>query len=144
MSEEVKQVIAVRRDLKMRRGKECSQVAHASMAALLDEMDNRKLMFLTERVLITNPFRDPIHLWLSGAFVKIVVKVNSEDELFDVFHNALAYTCNDDTTRVKMPCSIIKDNGKTEFKGVPTFTCCAVGPWWAPEIDKITGHLELL
>jgi PTH2 family peptidyl-tRNA hydrolase len=36
------------------------------------------------------------------------------------------------------------DAGLTEFNGVPTKTCIAIGPNWSDEIDEITGHLKLL
>ena len=35
------------------------------------------------------------------------------------------------------------DAGRTEFHGVPTATCCAIGPDWPERIDPITGHLKL-
>jgi PTH2 family peptidyl-tRNA hydrolase len=41
-------------------------------------------------------------------------------------------------------CSLIVDAGLTEFGGVPTKTCCAIGPAWAEDVDKITGELKLL
>ena len=40
MSYDIKQVIVVRKDLNMRKGKIATQVAHASMKVLLDVMDN--------------------------------------------------------------------------------------------------------
>jgi PTH2 family peptidyl-tRNA hydrolase len=43
-----------------------------------------------------------------------------------------------------VPCALIVDAGVTEFRGVPTKTCCAVGPAWADAIDAITGALPLL
>jgi PTH2 family peptidyl-tRNA hydrolase len=39
---------------------------------------------------------------------------------------------------------LITDAGATEFHGVPTHTCCAVGPAWTDEVDAITGALPLL
>jgi len=33
---------------------------------------------------------------------------------------------------------------ETEFHGVPTNTCLAIGPDLAEKIDSITGDLELL
>ena len=41
-------------------------------------------------------------------------------------------------------CHLITDSGKTEFNGVPTNTCLAIGPDYVDEINKITGHLNLL
>ena len=43
-----------------------------------------------------------------------------------------------------VPCVLITDAGKTEFHGVATKTCCAVGPAWAEDVDAITGTLSLL
>ena len=39
--------------------------------------------------------------------------------------------------------SLITDAGATEFGGVPTNTCLAIGPHQAEKIDKITSHLKL-
>jgi peptidyl-tRNA hydrolase len=36
------------------------------------------------------------------------------------------------------------DAGRTEFQGMPTPTCCAVGPDFPERIDPFTGHLKLL
>lgn len=117
----VKQVIVIRKDLGMRKGKMIAQGAHASMKVFLD----RPISFMT---------KPPISEWLSGSFTKIVVYVNSEDELLDIYNIAVK---ND------IPTAIIKDAGKTEFKE-PTYTAIAIGPYWNTEIDKITGHLPLL
>jgi PTH2 family peptidyl-tRNA hydrolase len=43
-----------------------------------------------------------------------------------------------------VPCALIVDAGQTEFHGVPTKTCCAVGPAWIADVDAITGDLPLL
>ena len=144
---ETKQVIIVRKDLKMSTGKTCSQVAHASMLAIINEMAvaNATIQPIKEWTLHTNTIKDPLHEWLAGSFTKITVSVMSEDELFDIYERALSveglYT---GTIRIKMPCAIIQDSGKTEFRGVPTYTCAAIGPWWVDEIDEITGALPLL
>jgi PTH2 family peptidyl-tRNA hydrolase len=61
--------------------------------------------------------------------------VDSHAELLEIFTKAKL---------AGIPCILITDNGTTEFHGVPTDTCIAVGPWDATEIDKITGGLKLL
>ena len=43
-----------------------------------------------------------------------------------------------------LPCALIQDSGLTEFKGIPTYTCCAIGPAKEELIDEITGDLPLL
>jgi len=73
--------------------------------------------------------------WLNDSFAKIVVGCSSEDEPLAIYAKA---------EEAKLPCSLIKDNGKTEFAGIPTFTAVAVGPGPVEDIDKITGHLKLL
>lgn len=40
-------------------------------------------------------------------------------------------------------CSLIKDSGRTEFGGVETITCCAIGPAWSDELEGITDKLQL-
>lgn len=119
-----KQVIVMRRDLGMRRGKEIAQGAHASM------------IWLALRVRQSGyTFSDAERRWLEGAFTKVCVRVDSEEELLGVVARAreagvMAYLC--------------VDAGKTEFRGVPTPTCCAVGPDDPARVDPITGHLKLL
>jgi len=124
-----KQVIVMRKDLGMRKGKMIAQGAHAAMAVLLDGARASE----TELVIALD---EAAHQWLvTGKFTKVCVGVDSEAALDDVIARARA---------AKLPCALITDAGKTEFHGVPTKTCCAVGPAWADEVDAITGLLPLL
>jgi PTH2 family peptidyl-tRNA hydrolase len=119
-----KQVIVMRRDLGMRRGKEIAQGSHASMIWLA--------------VRIRQPgytFTEAERQWLDGSITKVCVRVDSEEELLGIVQKAqesgvVAYLC--------------VDAGRTEFHGVPTPTCCAVGPDFPERIEPITGHLKLL
>lgn len=130
MQSEPKQVIVVRKDLNMRKGKMCAQAAHASMAALLNAGAYQGDKFML--VLRT----DALTKWLKGKFTKIVVSVDSEQELLDIYNQVVE-------SGIKYH-SLITDCGLTEFNGVPTLTCMAIGPDWPESIDKITGHLKLL
>jgi PTH2 family peptidyl-tRNA hydrolase len=73
--------------------------------------------------------------YLRGRFKKIAVSVNSEEELLEIYQKALDKG---------LPVKLIKDAGLTEFGGVPTLTCLAIGPENEEKIDEVTGHLPLL
>ena len=73
--------------------------------------------------------------WFSGDFTKVCLYVNSEEELDDIYNKAKDAGLN--------VCEII-DNGLTEFHGVKTKTCLAIGPDLSDKIDPITGNLKLL
>jgi PTH2 family peptidyl-tRNA hydrolase len=125
----VKQVIVVRKDLQMRKGKMCAQVAHASMKWLLDNNDSDKVGELHVKM------SDVEKEWTSEKFAKIVVSCDSEGELRDLIMQA---------TLAGIDAYPIIDAGLTEFHGVPTLTCCAFGPDRSEVLDSITRHLKLL
>ncbi len=123
----VKQVIVMRKDLGMRKGKMIAQGAHASLAVVLEIQKNDS--FLSPKDL------KAFHAWIHGTFSKICVYVNSEDELMQIYKEAI---------QAKLPVKLITDAGHTEFHGVPTRTCLCIGPAWSEDVDKITGKLPLL
>lgn len=127
---EPKQVIVIRKDLNMRKGKMAAQAAHASMKAVFNyaHWSDPESVSL---VLMPQPMID----WIKGSFTKICVYVLSEEELIEVYNKA---------KEKELPCSIITDAGRTEFDGVPTKTAVAIGPYFPKEIDEITGNLHLL
>ena len=125
----VKQVIVVRRDLNMRKGKVAAQVAHAAMKFLLDANESERPDELL--IKLSNIEAE----WVNGIFTKIVVGCDSEDELLVLVTKAMIEGIEAHT---------IVDSGATEFHGVPTLTCAAFGPDKSDVIDGITGHLRLL
>jgi PTH2 family peptidyl-tRNA hydrolase len=137
----VKQVIVVRKDLNMRKGKMCAQAAHAAMKVILDRMQIQE--FAKESTIWEGCYvwhmtvfeSEPMHRWLKGIFTKVVVSVNSEKELLDLKEKA---------ENAGMLCALITDAGKTEFHGERTNTALAIGPEWASKLDEITGDLKLL
>ena len=135
-----KQVIVMRKDLNMRKGKMIVQGAHASLGALLS-LFNKQTIY---HEYSTDPYycyccnfgKDSVlDLWLNGKFTKVCVYVNSEEELLDIYNKVL---------EKDFPCKLIIDAGLTEFNGVPTKTCLGIGPWISEELDEITGKLPLL
>ena len=134
-----KQVIVIRKDLKMRRGKEIAQGAHASIKFLVDRIkehvstggssdtwDERPIDFMR--------FSDAEKEWMEGLFKKVCLQVNSEDELIGIYMAA---------KKAGLETHLITDSGLTEFNGVPTKTCLAIGPDEESKIDEITGKLSL-
>lgn len=118
----------MRHDLKMRRGKQIAQGAHASMAFLSHRLQERKAISLAD-------FSEVEQIWLSGAFAKVCCRIDSEAELMAIHDQAIA---------AGLEVHLITDSGKTEFHGQPTRTCLAIGPDDANRIDAITGSLQLL
>ena len=126
-----KQVIVIRRDLRMRRGKEIAQGAHAATAWLADRVLQNLMPNGSVAHLVLSSAEQA---WLQSSFRKVTVKVNSEDELMAVYDQALA---------AGLAVHLITDRGLTEFGGIPTRTCLAVGPDYDDLIDPVTGGLEL-
>jgi peptidyl-tRNA hydrolase, PTH2 family len=138
---QVKQVIVIRRDLKMRRGKEIAQGAHASMAWLVRRIDfPNRLPYPDEDVFYLNDisraivFSEAELAWLGGSFRKITCQVQSEADLSVVAARA---------RELGVQVHVITDAGLTEFGGVPTVTACAIGPDWEDLVDQVTGELPL-
>jgi PTH2 family peptidyl-tRNA hydrolase len=125
-----KQVIVMRKDLNMRKGKMVAQGAHASLRAILQAgaPDAARSTF-------TISMTEPMAAWLTGRFTKVCVSVDSEAALDAIVEKAKL---------AGVLVALITDSGQTEFHGVPTKTCCAVGPGWTADVDAITGGLPLL
>ncbi len=117
----IKQVLVIRKDLKMRKGKMIAQGAHACLSAIIDTATKGKYDKWAQD-------------WYENGMTKIAVSVDSEEELIEIYQAA----------RTKMPSSLITDRGTTEFHGEPTQTAVAIGPAPADMVDKITGDLKLL
>ena len=141
----IKQVIVMRErfpskhegvSMGMNKGKMIAQGAHAACA------------FLCERIregLASPPMKDPPHNvelldflrlykpeidWVQDLFTKVVLSVETEEELLDTLRRA---------EEAGLEVHLITDAGLTEFGGVPTNTCIGIGPDYEEKIDKITG-----
>lgn len=110
----MKQVILIREDVDMSRGKSVAQGAHASVLAVRDASE------------------EAVENWLAdSAGTKITLSVESEDELRSLIDSA-----------EELPTGIISDLGRTEIESGTT-TAGAIGPANEDAIDEITGHLGL-
>jgi len=116
---ECKQVIVVRTDIKMSRGKIAAQVAHASLSAALRAMKEKPEWF---------------DEWFNLGQKKVVLQVESEEELMKLYRRAI---------ELGLPTSLIEDMGLTEIPP-GTKTAVAIGPAPTVEVDKVTKKLKLL
>jgi len=117
--DEIKQVIVIRKDLDMGKGKIASQASHASLMAYS---------------LVKEKHPDIADIWFNGGQTKVVLKVESLEEL-----NSIA----DKLGRAKIPFKIVRDCGRTQVEP-DTETAIGIGPYYSKDIDKITGRLKLL
>ena len=126
----------MRKDLNMRKGKMCAQAAHASLGIFTNMMGREDDTFggVVDYTLSLS-LNGPIEHWLRNSFKKVTVGVDNEENLLEIY--ALAQEAG-------LPAVLITDSGLTEFNGVPTKTCIAIGPAEEGDIDKITGELKLL
>ena len=112
----LKQVILVRMDLKLPKGKMAAQVSHASVEAILR----------------SHP--DIIEEWRQQGMKKVVLKVKDKDELISFKNRA------EDNNIIA---ALISDAGRTVVEP-GTITCLGIGPDKEEKIDKITGHLKMV
>jgi len=116
---EIKQVIVVRNDIKMGKGKVAAQVAHASVTAFVETLKvNKKLA----------------EDWLITGQKKVVLKVDSLEELLNLYKKAI---------EKGLIAVIIEDRGLTQIPA-GTITCLGIGPDEDNKIDEITSKLKLL
>ena len=110
-----KQVILIRNDLKIPKGKACVQCSHASVEAVLGSS------------------KEKVMKWRKEGMKKVVLKVKDKEELMEYLKLA---------RREKLKTALITDAGKTYFD-TRTTTCCAIGPDEEKKIDKATGSLKM-
>lgn len=130
-----KQVIVMRNDLNMRKGKMVAQGSHASCMALADPLLQLSQCRTFEDVQTIIRQCHGIFRWVLKGMTKITVRVDSENELMDIADKAEA---------ASLTVHVVTDAGHTEFNGVPTKTCLCIGPNNIEKIDAITGGLKLL
>lgn len=114
-----KQVIVVRTDIKMPKGKLAAQVAHASVLCALESKEIDSVNF---------------NRWLMSGFRKVVLKVGSEAELEEVYERAKKY----DMITYK-----VHDAGLTVLEP-NTLTCVGIGPYESDAFIMVTDDLKLL
>ncbi|MHA1941610.1 MAG: peptidyl-tRNA hydrolase Pth2 [Candidatus Hodarchaeales archaeon] len=115
---EIKQVIILRKDLKMTKGKAAAQASHAAVAAAVQSLKKSSRIFSS---------------WWNGGQMKIILAVNSETEL-DEIENKLK--------RTGVIVSKINDAGRTQLPP-NTATALGIGPHAQMDVERITSSLKL-
>ena len=116
---ELKQVIVIRADIEMGKGKMAAQAAHA---ALMSYLESQKIDKKTSDT------------WIASGEKKIVLKVDDEKAL-EMLFRAFQYK--------KVPCALVTDAGLTQLPP-GSKTALGIGPWLSSEIDQITSKIKLL
>jgi len=111
-----KQVIVVREDLNLSKGKLAVQVAHASILGY--EIAEKRA----------------VEEWRKEGQKKIVLKVGSIQELMEIKERA---------SKSGLATAVVRDAGLTEIPP-GTITAIVIGPDEEGKVDKITGNLPLL
>lgn len=126
-----KQVLVLRKDLNMRKGKMVAQGAHATQLAAYPSPTAEDVA----RGYMIVPLTEHNTPWLRDNFKKICCSAKDEAELLALYERAKA---------LGIPCSLITDSGLTEFHGVATNTAVAVGPAHEDIVNLVTAGLPLL
>lgn len=111
----MKQVILVRKDLKMSAGKVGAQTSHASVEAVL-RSDKEK-----------------VKRWRLNGMKKVVLAVRGRGELLDYKERAELFD---------LKVALVSDAGRTEVKP-GELTCLAIGPDSEEKVDKVTSELKM-
>ena len=112
----MKQVILVRSDLQLPKGKMAAQVAHASVEAVLKSSSAK------------------VDAWHAEGMKKIVLKVKDEKELLHYQQMA---------KKERLVAAVITDAGHTVV-APGTKTTCGIGPDEDEKIDRLTAHLGMV
>ena len=116
-----KQVIVVRKDLQLPKGKLAAQAAHAAVDATLKQ-------------LTAIGGKEIVKTWRSQGMKKIALQVAGEKELYKFVQQA---------KDIGLITAVITDAGKTVV-APGTVTCAAIGPNVEEDVDKIISELKLL
>ena len=102
--------------MKLPRGKLAAQVAHASVAAMLEAPAHSR------------------RAWVADGMPKVVLRCDSQEELLALETAA---------ERAGLPNALIRDAGHTVVDP-GTVTCLGLGPAGIEALDALTGELKLV
>ncbi len=115
----LKQMLVVRSDLDMGKGKIVVQCSHAAVSA-------------AERA--RKMFPDWWKSWMAEGQSKVAVKVKGEQPILELQRQS---------KKAGIPCFVVRDRGLTQVEP-GTVTCIGIGPAPHGKVDLLTGTLPLL
>lgn len=113
-----KQALVLRADLKMSPGKAAVQASHAAVSSSEEARKKNPSWWMG---------------WIKEGQCKIVLKVNSKDDLLSLERRA---------KDLGLPTALISNAGLTELEP-GTVTALGIGPAPSNLVDKVTGNLSL-
>lgn len=117
---DMQMIFCVRNDLKMGKGKIAAQVGHAVLGLYKQNLNDKNSTMLEK--------------WEATGQAKIVVKINSEKEMYNIFVKA---------QQMGISTHIVQDAGKTQIESGSN-TVIAIGPDFKNRLNQVTGHLKLM
>jgi peptidyl-tRNA hydrolase, PTH2 family len=141
----LRQAIVIRKDLSMPAGKIGAMAAHAAMTFICKALKKCGLPEATDgSIRVEGVFTADEWQWITEldpgleefgqlSFGKIVLAVENEEELLDVYHNAV----NADLCVHK-----VIDSGHSHNK-FGDLAAIAIGPAWPEDLALVTGHLKV-
>lgn len=115
----MKQVLVLRKDLELGKGKLAAHAAHASLGAYRKAQSSHP---------------ENVEEWEAAGEKKIAVSITSESAILELYEKV---------KRHKIPCALIRDAGLTQISP-GTITALGIGPWDESELNALTGDLKLL
>ena len=111
-------------------GKYINQGQHGAMQFIVDGLDPKPYMGEEYSYLYVSDLEIE---WLTNGMTKIVVQVDTLEEIEAIHAEALARD---------MKSFLVTDSGHTEFNGVPTVTCLTIGPDLREKFVNLTDELK--
>ena len=130
----VKQVIVVRKDLKMSTGEVAEKVTDAALKIFFDRIAKWTTNVTINNTIILEGMTSPIKKWVDGNSAKNILSCNTENDIM---------TLADKAKNLNIPFAISFDNTFNTFNDTTTPLCIALGPDYDDKIDPLIRECEV-
>ena len=149
----MKQIIIVRKDLNMSKGKMSAQVAHASMAFLTNALKEASPSPYTTNIVSPTVYKSILYIpedmyknWICGSFTKVILEAKNKYQLEKVYRiaNELGLKEGIDYFPIKDNCYTELEPEEVDENGVgKTLTCVGFIPLDDETANKISKKYQL-